>query len=193
MQVNSVVCRCDGIIFKAESSPFLKKSYNYRGNRVYIGLKSITVFVIRKNIRDIFFDIHFAEDLSQALSKFLKQEIKVVPRISNLHGSKALNFKRSGQELKKFVQKIDEICGVQEIRVCEEASVFFSIPFTWDDSLWEANYMGISIRANKGKLTCKFQMNKDKTKYLATFIVSHFDQKVEKFNQLLVEDNRPVE
>lgn len=183
MQVNNVVCRCEKVQLSGKSKDIL----DYRGNRTQIGTSTVTIWVGRKHIKEIFFDINFAEDLSLALSEYLGTEIKVCPRISNVHGSKTFNFQRTGKQLKEFVSQVNKISQIEEIRMSQEQNVFSPIPLEsiWADETWEANFIGVSLKANGGKLTCKIQIGKDKTKYLGTFIVSEFGLVAQRFNQLL--------
>lgn len=187
MQVNNIVCRCDNVDFK----PTLEQlgPVNYRGNRLQIGSASLTLWVPRKNIRDTFFDISLASDLSQALSEYFQRKITVYPRISNLQGSKTFEFPRTVCKLKEFVRAVDNICKVEEIKICQEQNSYnnINIEHIWNEEVWQSNFIGITIKTNSGKLTCKFQIKKDKTKFVGTFILSEFGKFAQAFNKLLSE------
>lgn len=183
MQVNNVVCRCS----KIDTNQKPKKTLDYRGNKAFIGVSSVTIFVARENLRDIFFNINFAEDLSRALTDYLNRDVKVCPRISNVQGSKTFNFERTGRKLKEFACELNTISKIEEVCICQEQNVFSPVPLDciWNDETWESNFMGISLKTNRGKLTCKIQISKDKSNFVGSFIISDFGTVAQKFNQLL--------
>lgn len=184
MQVNNVVCRCDKLSIPKREKPC---TFNYRGNRAQIGKSSVTIFVRKKNIHNIFFEINFAEDLSVALSEHFQAAISVRPRISNVQGSKTFNFERTGKRLRNFISELNEITNIDELRISQEQNVFSPIALgrLLEDETWENNFMGATVKANKGKLTCKIQINKDKSKFLGSFIITEFGEVTQKFNQML--------
>lgn len=186
MQVNSVVCRCDELNLLKEGET--KHELEYRGNHLRIGKTSLTLFVKRERIREVFFSINLAVDLSCALSEYFRKKITVSPRISNVQASKTLKIARTGDALKEFIRKIDNISKLDEVRVCQEGNVFMRTPLgnLYQNPIWHTNnFVAIQTKSNAGKLTCKFQMNKEKTKYMASFVVTNFGKKTQQINKFL--------
>lgn len=186
MQVNSVICKCDHVECLLAGEP--KIDLEYRGCHISVGKTTVTLFITREHIKEIFFSINLATDLSCALSEYFRKEVQVFPRISNVQGSKTLNIERCGKSLRDFIREIDEISGLQEVRVCQEGNLFLPILLAgvFQNPVWEENnFIAIQTKSNDGKLTCKFQINKEKSKYLASFIVTNFDKKAQQFNKFL--------
>jgi hypothetical protein len=186
LEINFLICRVDNCVFPVSDN---KIALDYRGCCVNINTIRRTCTIQIKSseqIKHIFHEIKdFGKDFSEHLSEYFGRKYFVTPKVVNVQVSKALNIPRTTNALRQFIIHIHEsIISVKQVRIGNEDRSNPDIYFGKD--AMHPIYKGfgnlfMSVCFQGNGFSCRVQISKDKSTFLAAFVFSHFGEEIQKF------------
>lgn len=179
LQLNNIICRVEKI--KLPIKKGVKLQLKYRGCTVCARRTHCVIFVGRKQIREVFTLINFAQDFSECLFDFFGVKKQVVPRICNIQASKVLNISRNEKELKQFLIRIHQLIEITDLSISREgASAFEQINLQQIFQTDNCFGLFIAIQVKGAGFSGHIQSRKDKQRFVGSFIFTKYTETIRK-------------